>query len=204
MSEPIDKPATTSVPVHEPIARRWSPRAFDPDAAVGETRLRALLEAARWAPSFGNTQPARYLVGRRGDAVYGTILRTLTERNADWAKRAAVLLLAVAVTENTKGTIPYAEYSAGLATENLVLQATVSGLAAHQMAGFDADAARAAFSLPPHARPLVAIAVGLQAAPEVLDEDSLIERERAPRSRLPLTKMAFGAWGEPAFAPDRP
>lgn len=55
----IDKDAETSVPVHELIRARWSPRALDPEGEIGEPALRAMLEAARWAPSNGNTQPAR-------------------------------------------------------------------------------------------------------------------------------------------------
>ncbi|MBA0127435.1 nitroreductase family protein [Haloechinothrix sp. YIM 98757] len=199
MPAPPDKPATTSVPVHELIASRWSPRAFDPDAAVSDRQLRALLEAARWAPSFGNTQPARYLVGRRGDTVHAKILAALTERNRSWACRASALLLVVAMTENAKGTVPYATYSAGLATENLVLQATASGLAAHQMAGFDAEAARRDFALPDYAEPLVALAVGVQADAKVLGDENLAEREQAPRRRITLDELAFGEWGTPAF-----
>lgn len=50
-SEPMsDKEAETSAPVHELIARRWSPRALDDMADVTADQLRALLEAARWAP----------------------------------------------------------------------------------------------------------------------------------------------------------
>lgn len=50
------KPAETSVPVAPTIAERWSPRAYDETAVITDAQLTALLEAARWAPSFGNTQ----------------------------------------------------------------------------------------------------------------------------------------------------
>ncbi|MPY78109.1 MAG: nitroreductase [Actinophytocola sp.] len=193
------KPATTSAAVHELIAQRWSPRAFDPDAKVSEEQLRALLEAARWAPSFGNTQPARFLVGRRGDAVFGRILGTLTGRNQDWAHRAGVLLAGVAVAHNEKGDVPYAEYGVALAVQNLVLQAVAEGLGAHQMAGFDADALHHAFALPDDVRPVVTIAVGVQADADVLGAQRLVERERGERSRIPLSEFARGEWDAPAF-----
>lgn len=193
------KPATTSVAVHELIAQRWSPRAFDPDAKVSEEQLRALLEAARWAPSFGNTQPARFLVGRKGDAVFDRILGTLTERNQAWACRVGVLLAGVAVTRNEKGDVPYAEYGVALAAQNLVLQAVAEGLAAHQMAGFDPDALHRAFGLPDDVRPVVTIAVGVQTDAEVLGAQRLVERERGERSRIPLAEFARGEWGMPAF-----
>lgn len=194
------KLAETSVPVHDLIARRWSPRALDPDAELTEQQLRAMLEAARWAPSTGNTQPARFIVGRRGEPTFDRILGTLVEGNQRWARRAGALLVGVAVTENSKGEIPLHEYGLALATQNLVLQAVAEGLVAHQMAGFDAAAVHAGFGLPEHAKPLVAIAVGLQGPPELLGDERRVAREREPRRRHELDAIAFsGTWGDPAF-----
>lgn len=195
-----DKRAETSAPVHELIARRWSPRALDSSGEVSREQLVALLEAARWAPSFGNTQPARYIVGKRGEDTFTRILDTLTERNRSWARHAGALLIAAALTRNDKGEIPYADYGVGLASQNLVLQAVDEGLVAHQMAGFDAAAARTDFGIPDYARPLVAIAVGVRGDAEVLADEGAVQRERAARRRHPLDETAFaGAWGTPAF-----
>jgi nitroreductase len=201
----MDKSADSSVALHPIIAARWSPRALDPAGEVPEPALRALLEAARWAPSNGNTQPARYLVGRRGDETYRRIFAILNQGNKSWAGAAAVLMLACAVTVNEKGAIPHAEYGVGLASENLVLQAVAEGLVAHQMGGFDVDAARLAFALPDDVRPLAVIAVGTLGAPELLPEDTRA-KETGPRRRKPLDAIAFsGEWGRPAFSPrDRP
>ncbi|MEU0795703.1 nitroreductase family protein [Amycolatopsis sp. NPDC005961] len=194
------KPAVTSVPIASLMAERWSPRALDASSVVSPEQVRALLEAARWAPSFGNTQPARYLVGVRGTPTFDAILATLNSGNRGWAHRASLLLIGVMVTTNEKGAVPYAEYGLGLASENLVLQAVELGLVAHQMAGFSADAVRSSFSLPEDAVPKVAIAVGSPAPAEVLEEDWRVERERAERQRLPLEEFAFtGQWGTPAL-----
>jgi nitroreductase len=194
-----DKSAETSVGVHPIIAARWSPRALDPDGQVSDTALRAMLEAARWAPSYGNTQPARYLVGRRDDDTYARIFALLSKRNQGWAWSAAVLMLCCMVTENEKGALPMPEYSAGLASENLVLQAVAEGVVAHQMGGFDKEGAKLAFELPADVEPLAVIAVGTLGSLEVLDEDRRA-RELAPRKRIPLAEMAFtGEWGKPAF-----
>ncbi|GAB3000169.1 nitroreductase family protein [Amycolatopsis acidiphila] len=194
------KPADSSAPLADLITERWSPRALDETGEVTWDQLRALLEAARWAPSFGNTQPARYLVGRRGDETFRRILGALTPRNQSWAHRAGALLVAVMVTRNEKGEIPYAEYGLGLAGQNLVLQAVAEGLVAHQMAGFDPDTVRREFAVPEEAVPRVAIAVGVQAAPEVFDDERDAERERAPRRRIALGEFAYtGAWGQAAF-----
>lgn len=194
-----DKRAVSSAPLHPLIAQRWSPRALDPDAEVTDTQLRAMLEAARWAASYGDTQPARYLVGRRGDDTFRRIHGVLVEGNQSWAHAAAVLMLGVAVLRNEKGDIPYAEYGMGLATQNLVLQAVAEGLVGHQMAGFEPDAARAEFDLPADTKPMIAIAIGGLGDPGLLIERRRA-REIAPRKRLDLAEIAFGGeWGKPLF-----
>jgi nitroreductase len=191
--------ASTSVPVHPLIAARWSPRALDPSGAVSDEALRAMLEAARWAPSNGNTQPARFLVGRRGDETYARIFDLLSQRNQGWAHAAAVLILTCAVTTNEKGDLPMPEYGVGLAAGNLALQAVAEGLVAHQMGGFNREGAALVFSLPADVKPQVVIAVGKLGAPELLDEDRRA-KETAPRRRLPLNELAFtGEWGTPLF-----
>ncbi len=58
----------TQVPVAQPIAQRWSPRAFDPMFDLSAEDITALGEAARWAPSAANLQPTRFIVARRGTA----------------------------------------------------------------------------------------------------------------------------------------
>lgn len=191
--------AETSVPVHPLIAARWSPRALDPDGKVTDEQLRAVLEAARWAPSHGNTQPARFLVGRRGDETYARLFDLLSRRNQGWAHPAAVLMLACAVTENEKGTVPMPEYGVGLAAENLVLQAVAEGLVAHQMGGFNKEGAKLVFSLPLDVEPQTVIALGTLGSPDLLDEERRA-KEVAPRRRKPLHEIAFtGEWGNPVF-----
>jgi nitroreductase len=191
--------ADTSVPVHPIIAARWSPRALDPAGEVPDDALRAVLEAARWAPSNGNTQPARFIVGRRGDDTFERLFALLSKRNQGWAHPAAVLMLACAVTVNEKGELPMPEYGVALAVQNLVLQAVAEGLVAHQMGGFNRDGAPLVFALPADVRPVVMVALGTLGSPDLLDEDRRA-KELAPRRRLPLSKLAFtGEWGNPVF-----
>jgi len=52
------KLAKTDHPVHDLIARRWSPYGFE-DRSVPAEDLRSLFEAARWAASCFNEQPWR-------------------------------------------------------------------------------------------------------------------------------------------------
>lgn len=196
----VSKDAVTSVPLHPLLASRWSPRALDPVSEPTEAQLTALFEAARWAPSWGNTQPARYLAGRRGEPMFDRIHETLSRGNRGWAAAAAALAIGVAQTVADDGEpLPYAAYGLGLASENLVLQAVAEGLVAHQMAGFDREAARAEFAVPDGFEPMVAIAIG---APGSADElpDRLRQKEQAARTRKPLAELVFTeSWGHPRY-----
>ncbi len=197
-----EKPARTAVPIHELIARRWSPRSFDPERPVGREALLALMEAARWAPSCYGDQPWRYLVADRfaDPAGWEAVFACLAEQNRRWAGAAPLLLVACADTRFGFSGEPnrWGAYDTGAASENLCLQAVALGLAAHQMGGFDAEALRRACAIPPRFEPMAVIAVGHPAGPDRLPPD-LRERETAPRERRPLGERFFRArWGEPA------
>ena len=79
-------------PVDKQFPARWSPRSFSA-AMVSEAELLTVLEAARWAPSASNNQPARFVWGLRGDAGFAAILGALVPFNRDWAQRAAALVV---------------------------------------------------------------------------------------------------------------
>jgi len=190
------KPAESQSPLHELIRERWSPRAFavrpiEPD------KVRSLLEAARWAPSSFNGQPWSYLIASKDQPEeFDRLASCLVDGNA-WAKRAPLLLLAVAATHFAHNGKPnrHAFHDVGLANENLVLQAGAMGLVAHQMAGFLPDRAREVYEIPEGQEPLTMIAVGYPGEVDDLPEP-LRARETTPRSRKPLAEMAFsGKWG---------
>lgn len=195
-----DKSADTAVPVHALLAQRWSPRVLDPAATIDDRTFTALFEAARWAPSWGNTQPARFITARRGEPTFDRIFGVLSRGNKGWAGNAAMLVIGVARKLDDEGEpMPYGEYGLGLAAENLVLQAEAEGLHGHQMAGFDREAARAEFDIPADFEPTVAIAVG--ALGDLADADEgLRTKETRPRARKSLDEIVFaGSWSTPAF-----
>jgi nitroreductase len=193
----MEKPATTDSPIHELIARRWSPRAFS-ERPVEVAKLRSLFEAARWAPSSNNEQPWRFLVAiKEQQEDFSRLLACLVEGNRKWAYRAPVLILSVASLNFEENGKPnrHAFHDTGMAVENLVLQSTALGLVVHQMAGFDVEKARADCLIPPGFDPVAMIAVGYQDDPAVLP-DYLREREVKPRDRQPADDFVFSAqWG---------
>lgn len=197
---PSDRVAQTLVPIHPPIAGRWSPRAFDSAAVLSADQITGLLEAARWAATWGRRQPVRFVVGRRGDPTHAMLAGLLSRGNA-YAKAASALILVCADEGDDADTALYSAVDAGAAAANLAIEAVSRGLISHPMAGFDVEGARAAFAIPDRVRPLMVIAVGSPAdyaevAPEIA------ERDAAPRNRAPLDEVAFsGSWGRP-FRPD--
>lgn len=200
----MDKPADSAAALQPLLRARWSPRAFDP-APVPAATLRALVEAARWAPSSGNAQPWRFVVATiDGEPeAHARFVACLNEGNRRWAFRAPVLAFACAKRTIERPDRPprdnaHAWYDVGQAVAHLSVQAMAEGLFVHQMAGFDADRARDACAAPEGVDIVTALAIGRYGDLAALDDDLQL-RERAPRVRRPATETAWrGRWGEPA------
>ncbi|HEX5362260.1 MAG TPA: nitroreductase family protein [Fluviicoccus sp.] len=193
------KIAETSVPIHELIATRWSPRAFTSEP-VSLPQQAALVEAARWAPSSYNLQPWRFLLWdrHRHPEAFAKVLATLSGTNRAWATGAPLLIGVYADSRGVDGQKNHAAaYDTGAAAISLALQAQALGLHAHQLGGFDREALRSAFTIPNEWSPQALIAVGRQGDPALLRDD-LRARELAPRVRRPLAEIAF------ADGPDQP
>jgi len=193
------KQAPTTEEVLPAMRSRWSPRAFS-SRSVTPADLRRIFEAARWAPSSGNEQPWRFIVGLQGSDTFNKILSSLAEANQLWASKAPVLILGVAKKDfsNNNKPNPYALFDLGSASGFLVLQAAANGLAAHQIGGFSKEAARAALAIPDTFDIGSVIALGYQGEPSTLPNEQLLNREIAPRARKSLDEIVLSAWGQPA------
>lgn len=196
----MNKPAPTRIPIHELLAQRWSPRAFDPERDLSRETIITLLEAAHWAPSCFNDQPWRYLVCHKPDqpAAWQQLFQCLTDKNRLWAQHAPLLLAACSGRQfqhNGKAN-RWGQYDTGAASLSLCLQATALGLQAHQMGGFDAQQVREAFSIPAEFECMAVIAVGYPGRLDLLHRDFL-EAEQGPRSRAEFGTRFFEAqWGQ--------
>lgn len=196
-----EKHAQTDYPINELMRRRWSPRAFEEGRTVEREKIMAVLEAARWAPSCFNDQPRHFLVFDGSDAQALERARAcLIEGNA-WAKKAPVLILSVARETFEYNGKPnrWAQHDTGLATENLLLEAVELGLAAHPMAGYDADRARSEFGIPEGFTPIAMIAIGYPYRGNLQDlDEKLRAKELASRERKSIGEIAFaGMWNKP-------
>ena len=197
-----ERKAATSVPIHELLAKRWSPRAYDAGKPVSRAQITALLEAGRWSPSCNGDEPWRYLVWDKSRDPQGwqKAFDCLSESNQKWVKNVPLLMLSCAGSVFAHNGKPnrWTQHDTGMASLSIALQAVALGLIAHQMGGFDADKARAAFGIPAEYTPMSMIAVGYQAEADVLDEETKA-KELRPRGRKPLGERFFeGGWGKPA------
>lgn len=139
--------------MHPLLASRWSPTKFDPDHELPTGALDSLLEAARWAPSAGNSQPWAFIMGSRGDDTHRRLIRHLAGSSAAWVP-AASLLVANLSHRWVEGTDwEYSEFSLydlGQAVAHMTVQAQALGLSARQFRAFDRAGVASEFEVPGH------------------------------------------------------
>lgn len=191
MTDVLDRRGDVAHPILDVLADRWSPRAYDPNAEISDAELDVLLEAARWAPSAANSQPSRYIVGRRGSEVFRKIVDGLMGFNQAWAPRSAALIVGVVVTTNPDGTPRrWAEYDLGQALAHLSVQAHADGWLAHQMGGIEVAKLTESFGLTQGFVPVTVTAIGRAGDIDQLDEKARA-RELAERTRLELGELVL-------------
>lgn len=195
---PGTRPAPTDVDIHPLIAGRWSPRAMA-DTPVEPGRLRAVLEAARWAPSSFNEQPWRFLVATSADRKWLEELGSYLLPGNAWALAAPVLVASAYRTTLSRNGRDnrMALRDLGAAEQNAALEAVHQGLVMHQMAGFDAERLRDDL-LPEGFEAGSMWALGHPGDPADLSEEKRAAEE-AERTRKPLDGVAFEVeWGRTA------
>ncbi|TQJ29996.1 nitroreductase [Microbacterium sp. SLBN-146] len=176
------------------LAARWSVREFDITRAVAAVDVRALVDAARTAPSAHNLQPWRLWITERGTEQFDLIVASLADYNAVWASRAALLIVGVARDVAPDGTpCPWADYDLGQATALLTVEATARGLGVCQMAGRDESALAAIVACAPGERVAIVSAVGYPGDERDLDPaaTAIHERGRARRARDDAATVAL-------------
>jgi nitroreductase len=178
--------------LHDPIRTRWSPRQFV-DRAIAPDDLRALFEAARWAPSCFNEQPWRFVVATRDQPeLFERVLGLLMPMNQAWAKTAYMIGFSSGKKTFTHNSAPdrFGLYDTGAASATLAIQAAARGIHVHFMGGFDSNRARSEFQVPED------FEIGAAFAAGYIDETATLP---GARSRKPASELVFGGtWGEPA------
>ena len=162
MAEPHQSPE-----LHPLLASRWSPTTFDETHEASPADVEVLLEAARWAPSAGNSQPWAFIVGRRGDRTHQRLVRSLARSSAAWAPTASLLVanLAHRLVEDTDWEYSeFASYDLGQAVAHMTFQAQALGLSVRQFRAFDRAGVEAEFAVPAHWQVTTMAAFGVSPA----------------------------------------
>lgn len=173
-------------PIDPLFLDRWSPRSLS-GAPITEAELMTLFEAARWAPSSGNFQPWRFLFARRDTDFWPAFFDLLKPGNQGWAARAGVLVLVISRThfDGTDGRVCITHsFDSGAAWQNLALQASLMGLVAHGMEGFDYERARRVLRVPAAYAVEAMAAIGRPGEPAA--PDAAQRKPDHPSSRRPL------------------
>jgi nitroreductase len=196
----IKKPIDTSAAIHPLFTERYSGVSYDPSRSVSTETLRALTEAARWAPSCFGDEPWHFLIcsKQHNPTAWQQALDCLMPGNQPWCQHAPVLVLICTDTLFKHNGTPnaFGPYDTGAAAISFCLQATALGLMTHQMGGYSADKSRELFSIPERFKPLAMMTVGYQ-LPEAQLPEAFKARELAPRKRKPLNEQFFmGSWGQ--------
>ncbi len=140
--------------LHPALASRFSPVLFDESVVVTSAQVDVLLEAARRAPSAGNSQPWRFIVARRGDAIHRRLTPHLARSSGMWAPGASLIVVNVAhvFVEETDGWeySEFSRYDLGQAVAHMTIQGLAMGLDSRQFRAFDREAVAREFDVPSH------------------------------------------------------
>jgi nitroreductase len=162
----------TTPALHPLLASRWSPTVFDTAHELSPEDAELLLQAARWAPSAGNSQPWSFILGRRGDETHRLLVAHLAGSAAAWAPTASLLVanLCHRFVEDTDWDYSeFALYDLGQAVAHMTIQARALGLHVRQFRAFNRAQLTAEFALPGHWEVTSMSAIGR--VPAALTED---------------------------------
>jgi len=175
------------------ILNRRSIRSFN-ETHVSDEVVRHCLEAARWAPSGGNTQPWSYIVIRDREKM----VRFDPYHHQPWVEKAPVCL--VCCLDPTTKRKKYDEsienlfisyLDLGASIQNLILAAHDAGLGTVWVAAFSPKKVRELCAVPDHISIVSLVCLGYydhEATTTFVDRDF---SNRAARSRRPLASFCF-------------
>ncbi|MBD3183473.1 nitroreductase [Candidatus Poribacteria bacterium] len=143
----------------EVINRRRSIRKYKPDA-IPEEDIKDIIEAARLAPSWANSQCWKFVVITDPD-----VKSQLAKAGNSWIENAPVIITICAdpTKPGTKGDQEYYMLDAGIAMEHLILAAANKGLGTCWIGAFDEKAAAKALGVPDNIRVVASTPLGYPA-----------------------------------------
>lgn len=172
----------------EIIQERWSPYSFS-SAPVEEFKLKAMFEAAGFAPSCNNEQPWMFVMAtRENKQVFDDFTGFMSEGNKIWASQAYALIISMARMKFTLSGKPnrFAFHDTGMAVSNLLLQGVALDVCVHQMGGYSVEKVKEYFKLDDASvHPVAMMAVGYLGDGTSLPPELLkCDEKRRPRKTI--------------------
>ena len=160
--------------VFEAIQERRSIRAYQ-DTPVPREKLEKILEAARLAPSAGNTEPWHFI------AVTDKEKRKILSKG-NYAKFLSEAPLVIVACGDKKASPDWYAIDVALAVENMILTATSEGLSTCCVGSFEEKEVKETVKVPSNFEVLLLLAVGYSR--EKLDLSSKLLHLARPRKSL--------------------
>ncbi len=176
----------------EIIKERWSPYSFS-SAPIEDFKMKAMFEAAGYAPSSNNEQPWLFVyTTHQNKKVFDDYIGFLADGNKVWAKCSYALVISMARKKfSYNGKLNrYAFHDTGMAVSNLLLQALAMDIYVHQMGGFSIDKVKEYFSLNEDIEPVAMMAVGYLGDGSCLTPE-LLSRDDQRRPRKSVNEFTF-------------
>src|SRR5512133_464241 len=176
----------------EIIQERWSPYSFSP-APVESFKLKAMFEAASYAPSCNNDQPWQFVFATQDEnEVFDDYVGFLFDGNKVWAKHAYALVISMARTRFSHSGKPnrHAFHDPGMAVANLLLQAEAFDIYVHQMAGYSVEKVKEYFNLGDDIEPVAMMAVGYLGDGSLISPE-LFKRDENRRPRRSIAEFVY-------------
>jgi len=171
----------TTMDVLEAIRARRSIRKYDPGRDVEPAKIRACLEAARWAPSASNRQPWHFIVVRNKEK--REALAEIHPHGRFMAESPVVLVVLGDPQKHPK----YFRSDPAIATQNFLLAAHAQGLGTCWMGVIDApfeEEMKRLLGAPESLRIICTVSAGYPA-------------EKPEKTRQPLDELvSYEAYGE--------
>src|SRR3972149_7258849 len=124
---------------------------------VEEATVMKLIEAARWAPSAGNTQPWKFVIVRKPPVKKALAKAALNQAHVE---EAPVVIVVCADEKRSsmgygiRGKLLYCLQDTAAATQNILLTAHSLGLGSCWVGAFDEESARKALNITEGLRPV--------------------------------------------------
>lgn len=175
--DPVERPRGV---VHPLLRYRFSPTVFDQRHQLKWDEALLLVEAARWAPSAGNSQPWMFRPILRGTREHQTLVPLLAASSRSWAAGASAIVLNLGhrfVADSDLTYSEFSDYDLGQAVAHMTVQAQSMGLSCRQFRAFDHAQVTREFDVPADwdLRTMTAVGRTADTSPSIRDRRSLVD-----------------------------